>query len=96
MMQTIDGVCLRLTVGRQVARCTLRKRSRLNTTIDGERGEDLGIAIELRETMISASAPLTAWPRTRPGRRREPRRRDRQFESCGTAATARMACRIIS
>ena len=48
MMQTIDGVCLRLTVGRQVARCTLRKRSRLNTTIDGERGEDLGIAIELR------------------------------------------------
>jgi hypothetical protein len=45
MMQTFDGVCLRLTVGRQVARCTLRKRSRLNTTIDGERGEDLGIAI---------------------------------------------------
>ena len=29
MMQTIDGVCLRLRVGRQVARCTLRKRSRL-------------------------------------------------------------------
>jgi len=49
MMQTIDGVCLRLTVGRQVARCTLRKRSRLNTTIDGERGADLGIAIELRD-----------------------------------------------